>query len=106
MDNDNFFNSNAADIIQHFSPEAVNAKNIKKISDNVDDISFEAAYLREEVSRLNCELAVLHKELSDEKQRAEAEENRSKRLSFLLGILGGLCSGVLPYILDKLFSLW
>ena len=56
MDNDNFFNSNAADIIQRFSPEA--------------------------------------------------EENRSKRLSFLLGILGGLCSGVLPYILDKLFSLW
>ena len=104
--NDNVFNSHASDIIRRFSPESVNTRNIDKIANNVNDMSADIASIRNDVSRLNKEVINLHNDLAAETQRAISEEKKTRRLAFLLSILGFLLGALINHILEFLFSLW
>ena len=104
--NNDFPCSHASEIIQRFSHESINSRNIDRIANNVNDISADIASIRNDVSRLNEEVINLHNDLAAETQRAKTEEAKNRRLAFLLSILGFLLGALVNHILEFLFSLW
>ena len=86
--------------------EYQDSENLKRSAENLEDISYEIAYLREESERLNEEVVKLREELSEERKRAETEEKNNKRLAFLLSVLGGILGIVFDKIRDIACSFW